>query len=318
MFFKTPQFWQKKSILSRALLPISYFYNWGARIRYFFQKSKDVGIPVICVGNVVLGGAGKTPTVIALVELLRQMKKNPHVISKGYGGTVRKPTKVNLLSHDYLQVGDEPLLLSKVATTWVGRDRYACAIKAIEAGADIIILDDGLQSKNIKKDLSILVVDQQQGFGNGFILPAGPLRERLECCYKRVQFCVVIGEKNFDIPLPILSVNAHIESISQIPAQPVVGFAGLGHPQKFLNTLKRYGFEVMEFLTYPDHHPYTILQIKKLLKIAKANKARLITTEKDFTRVPYIYREQVLSLDVKLRFDDPIYIKKLLTKHLDL
>jgi tetraacyldisaccharide 4'-kinase len=314
--FTTPNFWKRKGFLSYLLLPIAKIYYAISYLNQKFKITKKVPRPVICVGNVVLGGAGKTPVVIAISKILKNLGYQPHIISRGYGAVIRQVTKVDSTKHDYLNVGDEPLLLSKNAPTWVSTDRRQSIDSAIKDGANILILDDGLQNKSIYKDLNILVIDSLQGLGNSLLFPSGPLREPLNQALKNSHLIVIVGDHEVDIQTNIPKVRAKFDIISDIPHQSVVAFAGLGYPEKFLYTLEHHGFRVFEFLKYPDHHPYTIPQIKKLLKIAESYGARLMTTEKDFTRIPEKYQKDVLFLKVELCFDDPIFIEKILKNHL--
>ncbi len=312
IMFRTPDFWKRKGILSYLLLPIAKIYYAISWLHQKFTTTKKVSRPVICVGNVVLGGAGKTPVVIAISKILKDLGYQPHIISRGYGAVIRQVTKVDPKKHNYLNVGDEPLLLSKTAPTWVSTDRHQSIHLAIKEGADILILDDGLQNKSIYKDLNILVIDSLQGFGNSLLFPSGPLREPLNQALKNSHLIVVIGDHDIPIKTTIPKVHAKFDITSDIPHQSVVAFAGLGYPEKFLYTLEHHGFHVFEFLKYPDHHPYTIAQMNKLFKIAQSYGARLITTEKDFTRIPEQYQKDILFLKIELCFDDPILIKKIL------
>lgn len=251
-----------------------------------------------------MGGAGKTPTVIALAHLLKTIGHTPHILSRGYGAYVRKIRAVNE-NHSYLHVGDEPLLLSRIAPTWVGPSRTKTARAAIEAGASILLMDDGFQNGTIYKDFNFVVIDSKQGIGNGYIFPAGPLREPLKNALKKVNALVFIGEnKNLEETLKGISFKAVLTP--SIPLSPcrVIAFAGLGYPAKFKKTLIENAYEVVQFINFADHHPYTFLEVEKLLELAKNQKARLITTEKDFLRIPACYQKFIDYLPIRLKFQE--------------
>ncbi|MDP2194244.1 MAG: tetraacyldisaccharide 4'-kinase, partial [Alphaproteobacteria bacterium] len=193
MILKSPKFWQKKTPVTYLLLPIAWLYIWVSRLRRSRTRSVKLSRPVVCVGNLVMGGAGKTPTVIALVQILKEMGHNPHILSRGYGAAVKGIKKVDPERHHYLQVGDEPLLLSQFAPTWVCPNRIRAGKEAIKDGATVLIMDDGFQNKAIEKDLNLLVVDSIQGFGNREVFPAGPLREPIAAGLNRADAIFFIG-----------------------------------------------------------------------------------------------------------------------------
>lgn len=254
-----------------------------------------------------MGGAGKTPTVIKIVTMLKDSGLNPHILSRGYGGYFREAARVDVNKHSYLQVGDEPLLLSQYAPTWVGKSRVQTAQAAIEAGATTLIMDDGLQNSRLFKDYSIIVIDNLQGLGNKKIFPAGPLREPLQQGLKRANAVLFIGEENCHSRFKEISsckpyYTAQLSPSGSVIPQKVIAFAGIGYPEKFRHTLQTSGFSVLDFIEFADHHPYTIIEIQKLKKLANLYKATLITTEKDFFRIPNSYKDNILILPVALKF----------------
>jgi tetraacyldisaccharide 4'-kinase len=312
---KTPQFWNKNSGLCFALKPVSWLYTRASNWRESKIQPEKVSVPVICVGNLVMGGAGKTPTVMALVDILKRQGHKPHILSRGYGSYVKDVVCVNNEHHSYLHVGDEPLLLSRVAPTWVGSDRVASAKAAIAAGATILVMDDGLQNPSLFKDFSIVVVDSIQGFGNRNVFPAGPLREPIQQGFDRAQAVVFIGGT-----IPLESTlkkdifHAFLACKPETLTQRVVAFAGLGYPEKFRHTLSRYHFDVCEFIAFADHHPYTITDAQRLFRAAELHQATLITTEKDYMRFPTEYKNMVKTLPIRLEFKEYDDMGRLLEK----
>ena len=314
--FRTPKFWKKECTLSKALVPLSWCYRKVSDWRYKRTKARKVSVPVICVGNLVMGGAGKTPTVIGLSKLFKKHGFNPHILSRGYGGYRKDAVQVKPDYHSYTQVGDESLLLAQTAPTWIGAKRVKSAKKAIRHGADIIIMDDGLQNPYLHQDLKILVIDTLQGVGNGRLFPAGPLREPIVNGIQKADCIITIGDaakgeellQTFSVDKNKTCLSAQLKAINvheQISGK-IMAFAGMGYPEKFLRTLKEIGCDVKDFMTYPDHHPYTITEIQQLLKKAKQLKVPLVTTEKDHVRIPVVYRSQILALPVEISFNQSI------------
>jgi len=309
---KNPQFWNHTFGISQALRPFSWLYHRASSWRESRVTPVKVDIPVICVGNIVMGGAGKTPTVMALVEILRSIGHNPHVLSRGYGGYFKDSILVDPSQHSYLQVGDEPLLLAKLVPTWIGSDRIASARAAMNAGASIVVMDDGIQNPSLFKDFSFVVIDALQGFGNQLVFPAGPLREPIQKGLKRAQAVIVIGKGNpFKLKFKA-QYGARLVCEKPKTLEPVVAFAGIGYPEKFRHSLEHNNYVVREFIAFADHHPYTITDIQRLVKIAEHHESKLMTTAKDLLRVPPAYRDQVDILPVNLQFDNSDDIKNLL------
>jgi tetraacyldisaccharide 4'-kinase len=308
MFFLEPKFWQNDNIYSRLLTPAAWSYKKIGTWMYNRVVAQKLSVPVICVGNLVMGGAGKTPTVIALIDILREAGHKPHVLSRGYGAVVKESILVDPKYHNYLQVGDEALLLAEKAPTWAGSNRLLSAKKAIKQGATIILMDDGLQNNTIHKDCSILVVDTMQGFGNGRVFPAGPLRESPKSGVKKADLILAVGEGKLPKGIPF-AIRAHIKADSLVEPKSVIAFAGLGYPEKFNKTLLTYGYDVKKFIPFPDHHPYTITELDKLVKLAKRRKLELITTAKDFLRIPENFKKHVVVFPVHLEFEHPIVLR---------
>jgi tetraacyldisaccharide 4'-kinase len=300
---KAPKFWSKKGILSKILVPFSWIYIYISQRRHNRENAAKLSVPVICVGNLVMGGAGKTPMVIALVQILQGMGYKPHIISRGYGAIVHGVKRVDPQKHNYLNVGDEPLLLAKFAPTWVSTNRVKAARAAIENDADVIVMDDGFQNNSIVKDISLIVVDAIQGFGNQYVFPAGPLREPFLNGLNKADATIVIGDGELSY-LKSSKKIFHAKFVEKEPlkkqAESVIAFAGLGYPKKFKQSLQKAGFNILEFHAYPDHHPYTITEIEKLIKRAQALKSTLITTSKDAVRLPQRYKNKVAVFKVNL------------------
>lgn len=310
--FKSPNFWRTHSFISFLLRPLSWLYLKLAQLKERSIKPQKLNVPVICVGNLVLGGAGKTPTVISLVSLLKSMGHHPHILSRGYGAVIKGLKQVDPAYHHYLQVGDEPLILAQFAPTWVSPNRVKAGKAAVKNGATVLIMDDGFQNSTLVKDLNLLVVDSNQGFGNGEIFPAGPLREPIDSGLKRADAVFCIGD-----PKKINLKHAHtahfvVKTFPTEPNQRVIAFSGLGYPDKFRHTLKEAGFKIIEFVTFADHYPYTVIDMDRLVKAAEIKKASLITTSKDFVRVPPNFKDAVQVLKVNLTFDKPELVLKML------
>ena len=320
MPFSTPKFWYKKrGFKSYALLPIAWVYQCAHK---FVQSQKPTAhhstIPVICIGNAVAGGGGKTPTVIALIKLITAHKiaKNPFIISRGYGGNNLDSKRVNLEKHTAQDVGDEPIILAQHAPVIIGKDRKKSADMAIDNGADLIIMDDGFFNTSLHQNIKILVVDRNMDFGNGFTIPAGPLREPLKNILPKSNAIITIGPK-FQSDLPVFETELCPANHAP-PNGDYVGFCAIGFPEKFKATLHKSDYNLVGWHEYPDHHHYTDQDIKKLLDEAKSKNARLITTEKDFVKIPAQYKEMVDILYITLEFKSPsdiaTYLKKELVK----
>ena len=320
---RAPAFWAnpptRPGPLARLLAPFAWLWTLATRRRLARGAAAvRLGIPVICVGNLTAGGAGKTPTVIALVERLAARGVAAHVVSRGHGGSLGGspggPVRVDERRHTAAQVGDEPLLLSAFAPTWVARDRAAAGRAAAAAGAAAVVMDDGLQNPALAKDLSIVVVDAGFGFGNGRVIPAGPLREPVAQGLARADLVLAIGtpaeRARFRAAWPGLTVPVIGATLAPIRTGMVWGglralaFAGIGRPEKFFATLSALGVDLVAARSFADHEPFAPRALARLEAEARAAHAQLVTTEKDAARLPAAFRRKVLVLPVRLEPDD--------------
>ena len=304
---RAPEFWHNKGgILSFVLSPFGWIYSAITSMRAAAKPTWAAPIPVICIGNVVMGGAGKTLVSIDLAERLKAKGQNPHIIMRGYGGSMNAPTKVDLNLHNANDVGDEALLLARTAPTWVGARRADVAKHATEDGASVLIMDDGFQNPSLAKDLSLLVVDAEYGFGNGRVCPAGPLREPIKNAASRAHAVISLGgslsENVMNLPA-FVGYTEPTSNATDIHGERVVAFGGIGRPEKFFNSLKAAGAELTETISFPDHHPFSDAEIKNVLAKAKTQNSIAITTEKDFVRIPAALRTDIMSFPVRLRWE---------------
>ena len=314
---RAPRFWwttpDRPGFWSRLLAPFGWLYAAGTARRLRHPGYRPA-VPVICVGNLVAGGAGKTPTVIALVERLVARGQVVHIVSRGYGGRLDGPVQV-AATHTAAEVGDEPLLLSAFAPVWVAKDRAAGVRAAEAAGAQVILLDDGLQSPSVVPSLALVVVDAAKGFGNGRCIPAGPLREPVAVGLARADMVLTIGDAaaqdRFDaiwggaVTLPRL--KAALEPLQMgmdWQGQPVLAFAGIADPARFFATLRGEGAKVIRGEALGDHETLSDTLLRRLEAEALAAGAQLVTTEKDAARLPPAWRSKVLTLVVRLQVQD--------------
>jgi len=307
---RTPAFWYRPTgAAALALAPLGALYGLAGRLRFAMTRAKPAPVPVVCVGNLVAGGAGKTPVALALAEALAARGTAVHFLMRGHGGTEHGPLRVDPARHDAGQVGDEALLLASHAPTWVARDRVAGARAAAAAGAGVVVMDDGFQNPHLAKDLSLVVVDGAVGFGNGHILPAGPLREPVGRGLSRADAVVLMGEDRTGVaarvaPLPVLRARIEPTPDHGLRGQTVLAFAGIGRPEKFFATLESLGAVLAGRIAFADHHPYTAAEVADLLTRAEALNALPVTTAKDAVRLPADVRARVCVLPVRAVFDD--------------
>jgi tetraacyldisaccharide 4'-kinase len=316
---QAPEFWARDGPGARLLAPAGQLYGVAGRLRRALVRPQAVGVPVICVGNLVAGGAGKTPTVLALACRLSAAGHLPHLLGHGYGGRERGPLRVDLIRHDAAAVGDEALLLAEVAPTWVARNRLEGARAAVAAGAGLLVLDDGLQNPWLAYDLRLLVIDGGFGFGNRRLLPAGPLREPIAEGLARVSAVIRIGpdRAGIDTLLPpgLPCLGADLAADDDAPAlagRKVLAFAGIGHPEKFFASLESVGAEIVRRRSFADHHPYRRAEVLALLAEAERLDASCITTAKDRVRLPIDLRDRISALPVVLRWREPAAVDRLL------
>ena len=306
-----PGFWQKKNnliekIIILLLLPFTFIYYLASKFNKKLTKTNKVCIPVISVGNINTWGSGKTPFVIYLVNLLKKEKINSHVVSRGYLGNLYGPVKVDLKKHSYKDVGDEALLLAKETTTWVSKNKFEGTLMATLNGADVVILDDGLQNYSIHQDLKIMIVDGGFGFGNQFLLPSGPLRETISSGIKKSDMLIIFNKDENDIEkkiknkITIIHANSKIKNFSQLKNKKIVGFSGIGRSEKFHSSLKDQKLNIINFFSYPDHYSYNKKEINNLINYAKKNNAVLVSTLKDKQRINIDQRKKISFLDLKI------------------
>lgn len=293
---REPAFWWRAPGVSAALLwPWATVYGAIAASR-MARGGSSAGIPVICVGNPTLGGAGKTPAAIAVANILDAAGRKPFVLSRGYGGALEGPVRVDVAKHRAADVGDEPLLLARTAPTVVARDRAAGAQAAQAGGAGVIVMDDGFQNPTLIKDLSILVVDGRRGIGNAKVFPAGPLRAPLDVQLSRAQALLVIGPgeagervardaRAQGLPVFHGRLEPDAQALAALKTRPVLAFAGIGDPEKFFATLREAGVDVRAAIAFPDHHRFRRHEARDLIERAQREGLVPVTTEKDLARL---------------------------------
>jgi tetraacyldisaccharide 4'-kinase len=318
----TPRWWYRRGrremATTRALLtPVSWIWALATARRMARGRPVNPGVPVICVGNLTMGGAGKTPVARAVVALLRSRGLRPHILSRGHGGRLVGPVRIDPARHTAAEVGDEALMMAAGAPVWISRDRAAGARAAAEDGAQVIVMDDGHQNPSVAKTLSLVVVDgetrdEEWPFGDGAVFPAGPMREPLKAGLARAHAVVLLLPADLPAPdgeligllagAPLLI--ARLEPIAPPPRGPQIAFAGIGKPWKMERALKAAGCDLVDFASLPDHEPIAEETLKFLADRAAVLGAGLVTSEKDWVRLSPAWRERVVAWPVRARFED--------------
>ncbi|AHI25682.1 tetraacyldisaccharide 4'-kinase [Komagataeibacter xylinus] len=319
---RAPAFWWHAPAhpgwAARLLSPLSSLYA-TATARRLRHAGWRAPVPVLCCGNIGVGGTGKTPLALDLARRAIARGRRPAFLSRGYGGSLPAGARVDPDRHTAHEAGDEPLLLARVAPCYVGADRAVSARRAIQDGADCLLMDDGFQNPTLHQDIALVVVDGATGFGNGRVLPAGPLREPVHAGLARAGGVVVIGadrqgildsiEKNGP---PCFTATLQ-QDVGNVPHdRPLVAFAGIGRPTKFFDGLASMGLAPLRCMAFADHHPYTPTECRDLLTLAARLGACLVTTEKDAVRLPPAMRAQVTTAGVHLAWDTPAMPERIL------
>ncbi|NDF11589.1 MAG: tetraacyldisaccharide 4'-kinase [Proteobacteria bacterium] len=320
---KTPKHWNRRGIRFEVMLSLTPIYYFFFLLKKRFTTAQSFPVPIICVGNITAGGAGKTPTAIAIARLLKKEYPKLAFVSRGYGGRHVAPYRVDRKKDSAMDVGDEPLLLADHAPCYIAEHRKDAIALAIKDGATLIIMDDGLQHFAVARDVNIVVIDGGFGFGNYGMLPAGPLREKIKGALARSHAILVIGK-----PRKELSEDLRLKALpnfsgTMTPKKPLpakkrsyFAFAGIARPQKFYETLMQAGLTVNGTLDFADHHAYTTADIHTLTARATAIEASLVTTEKDWVRLPEHFRSKVQVVKAELTLDNEKALKSLLLKQI--
>lgn len=317
---QAPDFWHSDCTASRLLAPLGLAWQAAGAVRRALARPWRAPVPVICVGNLVAGGAGKTPVVLSLLALLRARGLRPAALTRGYGGSAAGPLLVDPARHDAATVGDEALLLAAAAPTWLARDRVDGAREAVEEGAEVLVMDDGFQNPRLAKSLSLLVVDAGYGFGNGRVMPAGPLRETPAAGFARADAVIILGNGNIGgivarLPQGLPVLRARLEPRDRtLAGRRVYAFAGIGRPQKFFDSLRALGADLAGAEAFPDHQPYDQATLARLSAAAAAAGAQLVTTAKDAARLGASAPAGLAVLDVALVWEDKDAVLRLLER----
>jgi tetraacyldisaccharide 4'-kinase len=322
---REPTFWWRNAGRAAALLGAASAVYGALAVRRMLKTGRRAGIPVLCVGNFTLGGAGKTPTALALAGMLLEEGERPYFLSRGYGGRLSGPIQVDPVEHRARDVGDEPLLLARRAPTIVAHDRVAGARAARDAGATVVVMDDGFQNPSLHKDVSLIVVDTRRGIGNQRVFPGGPLRAPLERQLARTNAILLVGEGEAsdelqqaahrrNIPVFRAAFVPDADAVASLSGHKVLAFAGIGDPQKFFATLQKAGIAAPVTQAFPDHYRYTPADCAVLLRRAEQEGLTLLTTEKDLVRIAgdeklAALAAQVRSLPVTLVPGDPAALR---------
>lgn len=316
-----PNFWARRGALSLLLAPLGCLYDAAGAARRTWTRPYRAPVPVICIGNLVAGGTGKTPVVASLASRLIARGVAVHILSRGYGGTLPGPVQVDPARHAAAEVGDEPLMLAGGAPTWVARDRAAGARAAAAAGAQAILMDDGLQNPTLAKDLALVVFDGGYGFGNRRVMPAGPLRESIARGLARADAAVMLGADQTGAAarlgtIPVLAAEPQ-PATTDLADRAFVLFAGIGRPQKFFDHFARTGARIVAARSFPDHHRYSESELTGLADAAKQANATLMTTEKDWVRLERSWQTHIQYLPLTIAWRDEAALDRLLDRALE-
>lgn len=329
---REPAFWYRPaSWKSHLLKPLAALYGAVAAHR-LKRKGLKAGVPVLCVGNYHGGGAGKTPTVLALADLLRELGETPVVLSRGYGGRLRGPVRVDAGRHSAADVGDEPLMLAASLPVVVSRDRADGVAMAKSLAASVILMDDGFQNPAVAKDASLIVIDGAKGVGNAQVMPSGPLRAPLAAQIARTDALIVIGEGRAADGVaatiagqgkPVLRARFRPDesSVAALRGKRVLAFAGIGDPERFFATLRDAGIDVVRTRAFPDHHPLTADETASLVAEAESAALALVTTDKDIARLRSAgalpdWARAIVPFKVTLAFDDAAALRRFVGERL--
>ncbi|MCB9960218.1 MAG: tetraacyldisaccharide 4'-kinase [Rhodospirillaceae bacterium] len=322
---KEPRFWYRPpGLIARALAPLGALYTLGGELRRRRAHPAELTVPLICIGNLVAGGSGKTPIALDIASRLQAAGHAVALLSRGHGGKLTGPVRVDPAVHTAVEVGDEPLLHARMAPAWIARDRAAGAQAAIAAGARVIVMDDGFQNPHVRPDLAIVAVDGRRGFGNGRVIPAGPLREPIDAGLKRADAAVLIGADPTEaaarlrrsIHGPVLRAEFIAEAaIADLAGRRVVAFAGIAQPDAFFALLAEAGVDVAAKRAFPDHHLFTVDNLAELRNLTVQYDAILVTTHKDHVRLPAPLQPHVLPIGRKLVWADVAALEQVLADY---
>lgn len=312
---KTPKHWQTDNLLAKALFPLGCLYAFATFLRIKYIKPKKVKVPVICIGNLTAGGSGKTPVASSIASILKRVNKNPFFVTRGYKGKLFDVI-VDKKIHTAVDVGDEPLILADAAPVVVNYNRYEGAKKACDNGADIIIMDDGFQNPKLFKNKSLLVIDGSVGMGNLMPIPAGPMREFLHQGLKRADAIVLLGDDKTNILSKIQNIpvfKGHVKPLlPKAQKKQAIAFAGIGRPEKFYQSLKNCGINLVKTFDFEDHHFYTPDELNNILTEAKNIDADIFTTSKDMVKIPLNMQKHFKVLEITISWQDEPSLKHFL------
>ena len=310
---KTPEFWNHRGIMSVLLWPLSLIWAFASATRNHFATQSTAALPVICIGNITAGGTGKTPVTAFLYDGLRAAGYRPAILIRGYGAAVSAPLWVDPSQHTVDDCGDEALMLAESRDVLVAPDRVAGAhVISLRGLHDVILMDDGMQNPFISKTFSIGIFDGSVGIGNGFLIPAGPLRVSLASGVQQMDIALINGDDETNIaaklPASLTQLSANLlpdpSTIDALSGTPVLAFAGIGQPKRFFATLRKAGCNLVHYLAFADHHPYSETDLVRLQEDAMRLGAQLVTTQKDWVRLPAEWRERIVVLPVALALND--------------